>query len=210
MSPRAGLGLPDKAYYFDADKKKDLQAYEAHIAKVLELSGVAAADAATQAKDVIAFETRLAKVSKSSEELSRDVSLYYNPVTIEAADKATPNFPWSKFFEAQGITAPKMFSMAIPAFHADFDKMLADTPVAAWKSYLRFHTVDGASPYLSDAFANEHFNFYRATLRGQKGTAAALEARAERPSKARAAKRWARCTCRSRSRRSRRRAWNCS
>jgi putative endopeptidase len=165
---QGGLGLPDKAYYFDADKKKDLVAYEQHIAKVLELSGVAAADAATQAKDVIAFETRLAKVSKSSEELSRDVSLYYNPVSIEDADKATPNFPWSRFFEAQGIAAPKMFSMAIPAFHAEFDKMLADTPVAAWKSYLRFHTVDGASPYLADAFANEHFNFYRATLRGQK------------------------------------------
>ena len=165
---QSGLGLPDKAYYFDADKKKDLVAYEQHIAKVLELSGVAAADAATQAKDVIAFETRLAKVSKSSEELSRDVSLYYNPVTIADADKATPNFPWSKFFEAQGIAAPKMFSMAIPAFHAEFDKMLADTPVAAWKSYLRFHTVDGASPYLGDAFADENFNFYRAALRGQK------------------------------------------
>ncbi len=165
---QGGLGLPDKAYYFDADKKKDLVAYEQHIAKVLTLSGVAAEDAAKQAKDVIAFETRLAKVSKSSEELSRDVELYYNPVSIADADKKTPNFPWSRFFEAQGIAAPKMFSLAMPEFHAEFDRMLADTPVAAWKSYLRFHTVDGASPYLSDAFANENFNFYRATLRGQK------------------------------------------
>jgi putative endopeptidase len=163
-----GLGLPDKGYYFDADKKKQREAYELHIAKVLELSGVAAADAAKQAKDVIAFETRLAKVSKSSEELSRDVSLYYNPVSIEDADKKTPNFPWSKFFAAQGIAAPKMFSMAIPEFHAEFDKMLVDTPVANWKSYLRFHTVDGASPYLSKAFVEENFNFYNKALRGQK------------------------------------------
>jgi putative endopeptidase len=29
----------------------------------------------------MAFETRLAKVSKSSEQLSRDVSLFYNPVS---------------------------------------------------------------------------------------------------------------------------------
>jgi putative endopeptidase len=165
---QAGLGLPDKAYYFDADKKDKLAAYEQHIAKVLELSGVAAADAAKQAKDVIAFETRLAKASKSSEELARDVSLYYNPVSVEAADKKTPNFPWSKFFASQGIAAPKMFSMAIPDFHVEFDKMLADTPVQNWKSYLRFHTVDGASPFLGDAFADENFNFYRKAMRGQK------------------------------------------
>lgn len=165
---QGGLGLPDKVYYFDADKKEKLDAYELHISKVLALSGIPAADAAKQAKDVIAFETRLAKASKSSEELSRDVSLYYNPVSVEDADKKTPNFPWSKFFAAQGIAAPKMFSMAIPEFHAEFDKMLADTPVANWKSYLRFHTVDGASPFLSEAFVQENFNFYRKALRGQK------------------------------------------
>ena len=76
---QGGLGLPDRGYYFDADKKDKLAAYEAHVAKVLELSGVPAADAAKQAKDVIAFETRLAKASKSSEELSRDVVAVLQP-----------------------------------------------------------------------------------------------------------------------------------
>ncbi len=163
---QGGLGLPDPGYYTD---KKDIVAeYEKHIAKVLELSGIGAADAAKQAKDVIAFETRLAKVSKSSEELSRDAGLSYNPVSLADADKLAPNFPWTKFFESQGVEAPKMFSLAIPAFHAEVSKMLADTPVPAWKSYLRFHTVDGASPFLSKAFVQENFNFYNQTLRGQK------------------------------------------
>ncbi|HZX75884.1 M13 family metallopeptidase [Lysobacter sp.] len=164
---QGGLGLPDKGYYFDADKKDKLAAYEQHVAKVLELSGVPAADAAKQAKDVVAFETRLAKVSKSSEELSRDVSLYYNPVSLADADKLAPNFPWTKFFESQGVAAPKMFSLSIPAFHAEVSKMLGDVPAAQWQSYLRFHTVDSASPYLSDNFVQENFNFYNKTLRGQ-------------------------------------------
>ncbi len=165
---QGGLGLPDKAYYFDADKKEKLEAYEKHIAKVLELSGIPAADAAKQAKDVVAFETRLAKVSKSSEELSRDAELSYNPVTLAQADKLTPNFPWTKFFESQGVAAPKMFSLAIPAFHEEVGKMLGDTPVATWKSYLRFHTVDGASPFLSAPFVQENFDFYSRAMRGQK------------------------------------------
>ena len=163
---QGGLGLPDPGYY--TDKKEIVAEYEKHIAKVLELSGVAAADAARQAKDVIAFETRLAKVSKSSEELSRDAELSYNPVSLADADKLAPNFPWSKFFASQGLDAPKMFSLAIPAFHAEVSKMLVDTPAAVWKSYLRFHTVDGASPFLSKAFVQENFNFYNQTLRGQK------------------------------------------
>ncbi|WP_206859690.1 M13-type metalloendopeptidase [Lysobacter changpingensis] len=164
---QGGLGLPDKEYYTKADNKEKLDAYQAHVAKVLELSGVPATDAARQAQDVIAFETRLAKVSKSSEELSRDVSLYYHPVSPADADKLAPNFPWTKFFESQGVAVPAMFSLSIPEFHAEVSKMLAEVPAQQWQSYLRFHTVDSASPFLSDAFVQENFNFYNKTLRGQ-------------------------------------------
>ncbi|MCF7222714.1 M13 family metallopeptidase [Marilutibacter chinensis] len=165
---QGGLGLPDKSYYEDADKADKLQKYQEHVAKVLELSGVPAADAAAQAADVVAFEKRLASVSKSQEEMSRDVSLYYNAVSPAEADKLAPNFPWTRFFESQGLQAPEKFSLAVPAFHEEVSRMLADVPAAQWRSYLRFHAVDGASPYLSDAFVEENFNFYNKTLRGQK------------------------------------------
>lgn len=165
---QGGLGLPDRGYYFDDDKQDKLAAYEQHVAKVLELSGIPADEAASQAKDVIAFETRLAEVSKSSEEMSRDVSLYYNPVSPAQADEIAPNFPWTRFFESQGVATPEMFSFAMPDFHAEVSEMLADVPAEQWQSYLRFHTVDGASPYLSDEFAEENFKFYSQTMRGQK------------------------------------------
>ena len=165
---QGGLGLPDKTYYFDADKADKLAAYEKHIAKVLEMSGVPAADAATQASNVIAFEKRLAGVSKSQEEMSRDVSLYYNPVTPAEADTLTPNFSWTRFFDSQGVETPEMFSLAMPDFHAEVSEMLEDVPVEQWQSYLRFHTVDGASPYLSDEFVQANYEFYGKTMRGQK------------------------------------------
>ena len=165
---QGGLGLPDTTYYTDASKADKLNAYKAHVAKVLELSGVAAADAAKQAEDVVKFETRLAKASKSSAELSRNVELYYNPVTVADADKLTPNFSWTEFFKAQGIAAPEKFSLAMPAFHEEVSKMLGDTAPATWRAYLRFHTVDGAAPYLSDAFVQENYAFYGRELNGQK------------------------------------------
>ncbi len=165
---QGGLGLPDKTFYTEAGKADKLKAYQAHVAKVLELAGVPAADAARQADDVVKFETRLAKASKSSVELSRDVSLYYHPVTLADADALTPNFSWTEFFKSQGVAAPEKFSLAIPSFHEEVSKALGDTDPAVWRAYLRFHTVDSAAPYLSDAFADENYAFYGKTLNGQK------------------------------------------
>jgi putative endopeptidase len=165
---QGGLGLPDSTYYSLADKKPIREAYEKHIAKLFELAGTAPADAAKQAAGVLAFETRLARASKSSEQLSRDVALYYHPVKMAEADKLSPNFPWTKFFESQKVATPEFFSLGIPAFHQEVSKMLADVPVAQWQSWLRFKLLDDAAPYLSDNFVTENFEFYGKTLQGQK------------------------------------------
>jgi putative endopeptidase len=165
---QGGINLPDRNYYFDQDKQAIRAAYEKHIAKVLELSGIPAAAATAQARDVMAFETRLARVSKSREELSRDVELFYNPVSPADADQLTPNFSWTAFFAAQHVLAPKAFSLAMPAFHQEVSRMLTDVPVAKWQSYLRFQLLEEASPYLSTAFSTERFEFYNKLLNGQQ------------------------------------------
>ncbi|MEO6080798.1 MAG: M13-type metalloendopeptidase [Steroidobacteraceae bacterium] len=164
---QGGTNLPDREYYFKPQHNAIREAYQKHIGKVLELSGVESGAAATQARDIMNLETRLARVSKSREELSRDVQLYYNPVTLAEADRISPNFPWSAFFSSQDLAAPQKFSLAMPAFHKEVSRMLADVPVAQWKSYLRYQLVDHASPYLSDPFVTERFEFYNKILRGQ-------------------------------------------
>ena len=163
-----GLGLPDTTYYTDNSKKEKRDAYLLHIEHVLSLSGVPADVAKSRAATVLAFETRLAKASKSREELARDVSLYYNPITVADADALTPAFSWTRFFEALGVDKPATFSLAMPAFHVEVSRMLTEVSVDQWRDYLRFHLVDSASPFLSEAFVAEHFQFYRATMRGQK------------------------------------------
>ena len=161
------LGLPDRGYYFDADKREQLAAYADHVAKVLVLSGVAEETARADARAIIAFETRLAKVSRTAEE-NNDWSFYYNPVSPAAADALTPNFSWTEFFKSQGMAVPAMFSLAMPEFQKEFDRMLVDVPVDQWRAYLRFREVDRASPYLSEPFVAENFAFYSNVMRGQK------------------------------------------
>ncbi len=164
---QGGLGLPEKGYYVDDAQAKIRDAYVAYIAQALTLSGVDAAQAKTQAKAVLDFETRLAKASLSRIEL-RDPAKRYNPVSAAEADKLTPNFSWTALFDSLKVPAAQKFSLAQPAFFTEVDKMLADVPASTWQAYLRFHTIDDASPYLSSAFEKANFDFYSTTLRGQK------------------------------------------
>lgn len=165
-----GLALPEKAYYLedgpDGKYKAIREAYVAHIAKQLQNAGVAADAAAQQAKDVLAFETRLAKASLSRIEL-RDPKNQYHFVSVADADKASPNFSWSEFFKANGVSV-EGFSLSQPKFFAEFDKMLKDVPVAQWQAYLRINAIDGQAPLLADKFNDERFDFFARTLRGQK------------------------------------------
>ena len=167
---QGGLSLPEKAYYLedgpDGKYKAIREAFVKHVSKQLQNAGVAAADADAQAADVLAFETRLAKASLSPIDL-RNPENQYHYVSVADADKASPNFKWSEFFKANGVQA-EGFSLSQPAFFAEFDRMLADVPVAQWQAYLRINAIDGMAPYLADKFNDERFDFYARTLRGQK------------------------------------------
>ncbi|KQR13615.1 MULTISPECIES: M13 family metallopeptidase [Xanthomonas] len=163
---QGGLGLPEKGYYTDPAQAKIREQYVAYIARVLELSGIPAAQAATQAKAVMAFETRLAAASLSRIEL-RDPAKRYNPVDVAGANAVTPHFDWQAFFKALKVPAGT-FSLSQPGYFAELDAMFADTPVETWKAYLRFHSIDEAAPYLAKPFEQANFDFYSKTLRGQQ------------------------------------------
>lgn len=161
-----GLGLPTKDYYLKPEHKDLRKAYVAYIAKAFELTGTPAAAAAKQAESVLAFETELAKASFSPTEL-RNLDNQYHFVSVAEADKVSPHFSWEKFFAAQGVDVGKGFSLSQPKFFAEFDKLLATAPIAQWQAYLRLHTISSASPQLSRAFVDNHFDFFNKTLAGQ-------------------------------------------
>ncbi len=163
---QSGLGLPTKDYYFKPQYKDIRTAYEAYIAKSLELVGVSAADAKKQASEVMKFETELAKASLAPTEM-RNLDNQYHFVSLKEADKISPHFNWQKFFAAQGVTIDKGFSLSQPKFIAEFDKLLAHAPVSQWQAYLRFHLISSASSALSKPFEDNRFDFYGKTLSGQ-------------------------------------------
>src|SRR5690606_31705562 len=68
---QGGLGLPSKEYYFNQDERSVAirEAYVGHIARMLELLGHPAEEAAARAQGVMALETSLAEASLSPVEM---------------------------------------------------------------------------------------------------------------------------------------------
>lgn len=69
---------------------------------------------------------------------------------------------------AQGVNGESGLALSQLAFFKAFDAQLQRAPVAQWKAYLRFRTIDDAAPALSKPFAQNHFAFHSTTLEGRQ------------------------------------------
>jgi putative endopeptidase len=164
---QGGLGLPDRDYYTreDEESAKLRQQYVAHVSAMLQLMGDTEEQASAAASNILELETRLAKASLTNVEL-RNPANYYNIESLKSADEATPNFSWSRYFERLGLAEMENFSYAQPDFFAEMNALLAEADLGTWRAYLRWNLINNFSPYLSEAFVNQDFEFYGKTLRG--------------------------------------------
>ncbi|HWJ05952.1 MAG TPA: M13-type metalloendopeptidase [Steroidobacteraceae bacterium] len=162
---QGGFGLPERDYYFSKEKRFEeiRAAYVEHIEQVFTLAG--RKDAAAVAKKLMAFETKLAQASWPAVRL-REIEKLYNPVTVAAAEKATPGIDWSEWFADMGIGATQQFVLAQPDYFKAVGKAIQQESLATWRDYLTLRTIDTFSPYLSSAFVQENFDFYARTLSG--------------------------------------------
>ncbi len=174
---QAGLGLPDRDYYFDRGRAEILAAYEAHIATMFTLLGESEADAKAIAKDVLAFETTLAKAHMTRVE-RRDPDKTYNKIDRSGIEAAAPGLHWPVFAEAMGYPGITEINVDSVDYLKAAAKAIAEAKPATLQNYLRWHTLTNNAGHLSSDFVDEDFAFYGKTLRGQKANEA----------------RWKRCT----------------
>ena len=162
----AGLGLPDRDYYVKPEKRfADARAeYLVYVAKIFTLSGATESDAKTAAQTVMEFEMALAKASLDNVAL-RDPHATDHLGTLDDLKKATPGFDWSAYFKS-GTVVPGVINMEQPLFMAEVEKQLASTPIAAWKTYLRWQLLNSSAMTLSQPFVDAHFGFYEKQLAG--------------------------------------------
>jgi putative endopeptidase len=166
---QGGLSLPNKDYYTKTDEEsvKLRAAFVQHVASMFQLLGDSPAEAAKNAQTVMSIETRLAQSSRGPVEL-RDPTTQYHMLSTTDLDHLTPHFSWGDYFVSLGLPREMRINMAHPEFFAATDKMLADVPLADWKTLLRWNVVNAAASALSSKFETEDFNFNGKTLQGSQ------------------------------------------
>ncbi len=165
---RAGLGLPERDYYTrtDAESVKQREEYVDHVHKMFVLAGESDAQAAKDANTVMAIETRLAKASLTITE-QRDPQNLNHPTDVAGMEGMLTHFPLAQYLTTAGAPAAGKANDNEPKFFAEFNKVVADTPLDQIRTYLRWHLLTAyAGTTLPESFDHESWNFYSHILNG--------------------------------------------
>ena len=166
---QAGIGLPDRDYYFkdDAKSKETRDLYVKHVAKMMELAGETPESAAAKAATVMRIETALAKVSLDNVTL-RDPDAVYHKKAVAELLALSPAFDWNKYFAASGAPKFDQIDVSMPEFVKGFNQVLQDESLDNIKAYISWKVLNLSAALLSKPFVDENFEFNGKVLTGAK------------------------------------------
>jgi putative endopeptidase len=162
---QAGLGLPDRDYYLQPSFAKQKSAYQAYVAKLLELIGWPEPQAGAAA--VVDFESKVAGASWSKTE-QRDIDKIYNPIKTQDLAALTPGFAWPQFLRAAGLGSLDRVIVAEKSAFVRISAVYEATPLEVLKAWQAFTVADNAAFYLSKPFSSARSDFRDKILSGQQ------------------------------------------
>ena len=166
---QGGLGLGQRAYYFDNDdnSKKIRTEYLKHITKIFELTGETKDKAGFNADLVMKIETELAQSSRKLEAL-RDPIKNYNKMTLAQLNAITSNIDWKVMFASLNIKNADTVIVGQPEFYKAFNTTLKNYSVDNWKTYLKWDLYNNYASYLNKEIENQNFYFFSTVMNGIK------------------------------------------
>jgi predicted metalloendopeptidase len=166
-SDQSGLGLPDREYYFRKDPKSEetRAKYVEHIAKMFQLLGDSADEAATKARAVMAFEMNLATKSLGRVD-RREPTRLRHPMSLSQFETLLTNFNFNQYMSSLPAAPVSGLNVTEPDYFTNLNGLLTSTPFNDLKSYLIWHYVHQYAGELSQPFVDENFSFYGKYLTG--------------------------------------------
>lgn len=163
---QSGIGLPNRDYYFEENKKGLLNKYTEHIKAIFLLAGYNEGQAQTAARNCVAFETRLADKMMTQAEL-RVPENSYNKYTKKQAEELFGNFDFDKYLSLVGSQSFDEIVIGQPEFVKNVSKMVKNASIEQMKDYLTWCTLRSYSAHLNDKFVAENFSFYQGAMSGK-------------------------------------------
>jgi putative endopeptidase len=164
---QGGLSLPDRDYYIKDDPRKlDVrkQLVE-YVTQVFILAGQSSTQAADSAQTVLRIETALAKASVDRT-VRRDPKTRDHKMTRDAASAMAPNFHLDRYFATSGTPSFSELNVSDPDFFKQVNGLLQSESLDSLKTYVSWHLLRGAAPWLSQPFVDANFKM-RQALTGQ-------------------------------------------
>jgi putative endopeptidase len=164
---QAGIGLPDRDYYFKTDPQTltVVDAYKTLLKKLFMLTGDDSSKASIEVAGIFELEKQMAASHKTNVEL-RDPQSNYHKMAVADLDKTEPVFAWKKTLDAIDIHTDSV-NVGQPAYYTKLNSLLKSVSVDTWKNYLKGHLLMSYAFALSSPFVDARFAYYK-TLSGQQ------------------------------------------
>jgi putative endopeptidase len=162
---QGGISLPDEAYYREETHAPLREKLLTHIEQMFELAGLS--DGAAHARRILELETQIASYHWDTVR-SRDAVLTFNKKSFAEISSLAAPFDWHLWADNAGVPRTVLDSVVIaqPDFVENMGKCFANFEIDKWRSWLTWHLLSSAAPYLSSAFVQENFAFYGTALTG--------------------------------------------
>jgi putative endopeptidase len=165
---QAGLTLPDRDYYLkdDPDKVEKRQFMVDYATQLFTLVGQTPQQAAHSAQTVLVIETMLA-VDSMDRTKRRDPKNRDHKMTREEAAALGPDFYLNRYFTDMGAPNFTQLNVTNPEFFKLVNGVLEAEPLDALKTYVSWHVLNAAAPWLSQPFVDANFKLQQ-KLTGQE------------------------------------------
>ena len=165
---QGGLTLPDRDYYIkdDADKVEKRQILVDYATQLFTLAGQSPQLAAKSAQTVLVIETLLAADSMDRTK-RRDPKNRDHKMSRDEAAALGPNFYLNRYFTAVGAPSFTQLNVTNPDFFKQVNGVLESEPLDALKTYVSWHVLNAAAPWLSQPFVDANFKLQQ-KLTGQE------------------------------------------
>ena len=162
---QGGLVMPSRDYYIDASPRMaELRTkYEAHVATMLKLAGIA--DPAAAAARIMALETKIAQAQATILD-TEDIHKGNNHWTRAELAQRAPGLDWEAFWAAAGLPKQAGFVVWHPIAIPKIAALVQSEPLATWRDYLTYHAIEHVAGELPKPFTDEDFAFFGTALNG--------------------------------------------
>ena len=166
---QAGLGLPNRDYYFRKDARTEniRNEYKKHLSNMLTLLKDKSLTPGKDAEIVYKIEEFLADSSRKLEDL-RDPYKNYNKMSLAELSAISSSVDWLSILNGEGIKNFDFLVVGQPEFIKQVNAAFNKFSIPEWKAYIKWQLVNSFAGCLGSSFEKEKFHFRGTVISGIK------------------------------------------